>query len=216
MAYVLLTLDNIDELKLALRRELPGVKSGHLTEALASGLGFQTHASLLASLKSVSVIRPNLKTMNFQHLVDRLLYFEYHGITPDFLLSSYRSLNLPDGIWREFRSGNRGANDEWFHECERRNIPMIFLEKRQKYIRLNWDCITLQIQDEGRVRGDKGSELVRAMLKLFQVAAKGAMGKPMFDGSSFTGHVDNLWPALAYELADEYFAMLYGPSSAQQ
>jgi hypothetical protein len=50
MAAIALTNSSVVVVKNALRDEFPGVKSSHITEALASGLGFRTHAALQAAL----------------------------------------------------------------------------------------------------------------------------------------------------------------------
>lgn len=51
----------VDATKLSLTRALPNVKSSHRCEAMARGLGFRTHASLLAETKSA---KPVTATVN--------------------------------------------------------------------------------------------------------------------------------------------------------
>lgn len=52
MSVIPVTSDTVHQLKTALRGALPHVKSGHLTEAIANGLGHGSHAALLAALES--------------------------------------------------------------------------------------------------------------------------------------------------------------------
>jgi hypothetical protein len=54
MAFIMLTRRNVAALKSSLLESFPEVGSGHADEALAAGIGFRTHASLLAALKAQS------------------------------------------------------------------------------------------------------------------------------------------------------------------
>ena len=51
MAAIALTNASVVAVKNALRDEFPAVKSSHITEALASSLGYRTHAALQAALQ---------------------------------------------------------------------------------------------------------------------------------------------------------------------
>lgn len=88
---------------------------------------------------------------------------------------------------------------------------MVFIEMRRKYARLNWDCITIDASEDAHVHGKSGKDLGALMFKIFQTATKNAEGKPFFDASAMTGHVDGLVPELAYDLADNFFSLLYRP-----
>lgn len=52
MAFILLTRRNVAALKSSLIEAFPEIGSGHADEALAAGIGFRTHASLLAALRA--------------------------------------------------------------------------------------------------------------------------------------------------------------------
>jgi hypothetical protein len=52
MAFLMLTRRNVAALKLSLLKTFPEIGSGHADEALAAGIGFRTHASLLAAIKA--------------------------------------------------------------------------------------------------------------------------------------------------------------------
>jgi hypothetical protein len=52
MAFVVLTRRNIAAIKSSLLTAFPGLGSGHADESIAAGLGYRTHAALLASLKA--------------------------------------------------------------------------------------------------------------------------------------------------------------------
>ena len=54
MAFIMLTRRNIAALKSSLLKTFPEIGSGHADEALAAGIGFRTHASLLTALKAQS------------------------------------------------------------------------------------------------------------------------------------------------------------------
>lgn len=216
MAAILLTTDNIDFVKAGLRETLPEAKSSHLTEALALGTGYNTHAALLAAIKTAAPNRPVLARLDDRRIVARLSAF---GYADDDLISTSeiaRSPDLPERIWAEFQSGDIDANNYWFRECQERDIPNLRIERRRKYVELHWDCISIDSRGEAHVQGERGSALVRDMFKTYQGIARRVPGKSEFFGSSFVGSVDRLWPELAYELADEFFAMLYEPMRLQQ
>ncbi|KND16850.1 hypothetical protein ADZ37_20770 [Pannonibacter phragmitetus] len=89
---------------------------------------------------------------------------------------------------------------------------MIFMEKRRKYVKLNWDCITIDPSEDGHVRGDAESDLMPPMREIFKRLAKNAPSDPFFLGKSFVGSIDRLSPETAYEMADTFFEMLYPPT----
>jgi len=78
MPALLLTAENIRVLKVELGQLLPTVKSSHRTEALAAGLGFRTHAALLASMQGVAMTRPPFAAFDPSHLSQRLAAFGHY------------------------------------------------------------------------------------------------------------------------------------------
>ena len=215
MAAFLLTLENIEFVKEHLRGTLLAAKSAHLTEALASGLGFRTHAALLAAIKTAPTARPLLGSIDDAKIATRLVELGFPATKPVSTLDVIRSREFPDRIWAEFQSGDRDANDLWFFECRHRNIPNLRIERRRKYFKLHWDCISIHPDDEAHVQGTNGRVLVRKMYDTFQDIARTTEGKPMFQGSSFVGSVDRLSPEMARAMADAFFAMLFLPMHEQ-
>ncbi|RWC37997.1 MAG: hypothetical protein EOS28_31250 [Mesorhizobium sp.] len=211
MAAVLLTSDNLDFVKTNLRQAVPQVKSSHLTEALAFGAGYRTHASLLVAMKSARLSQPLLGDVDWSLITSRLTAFGYVGVDLSSLDAITRAPGLPKRIWIEFRSGDIGSNNYWFRECRQREIPNIRIERRTKYVKLNWDCISIDPSREAHVQGEFGTALGREMFKAYQSIARRIPGKSEFVGSSFVGSVDHLLPEAAHEIADAFFAMLYTP-----
>lgn len=216
MAAILLTRDNIEFLKSESRRFLSGVRSSHLTEALAHGLGYRTHASLLASLTQNKERKPILAELDVQLFSERMASLGYLGFEYGSVMAVPRSSDLPDRIWLKFRRTDRAMNDSWFRECRDRNIPNVCIRTRRKYVELYWDCVSIDSRDEAHVQGERGSALMREMFKTYQGIARRIRGKSDFFGSSFVGTVDDLLPELADDLADAFFAMLYQPMRQQR
>lgn len=81
MSAPLLEPSSVDALKRALLDAFPKVKSSHLSEALASALGFQTQAALKAELGRPATVHPTA-TLNVQLLRKRLSQFGYHEDDP--------------------------------------------------------------------------------------------------------------------------------------
>lgn len=211
MASILLTLDNIDFVKSELRKAMPAAKSAHLTEALAFGAGYNTHAAMLAAIKTSTGHRPILAKLDDTRIAARLSALGQAMPSAVSTVTTARSSELPERVWVEFRNGDMSANHFWFRECQKRNIPNLRIERRRKYVKLSWDCISIDSRNEGHVRDERGNALLRRMVKTYHAIAHRLPAKPRFFGSSFVGSVDQLLPELACDLADEFFAMLYEP-----
>lgn len=209
MTAILASRDNLDFIKKELRSALSSVGSSRLSEALAAGLGFQTHAALLAAERSNA--HPMLLKIDAARMTTRLDQLGYDGVDLGCVVAVARSLQLPERIYTEFRNGDRASNNLWFYECRRRNIPMVHIETRRKFVKLRWDCITIEKRNEAHVREEAGDRLVHVMAHRFRQMARGASGKPFFSGSSFAGSIDWLLPEMARDMAEEFFAMLYVP-----
>lgn len=208
MALFLASRENLTFLKQSLRIEFPQIRSSHLTEAMAFGLGFRTHAALLSQTEGRP---PPVLRVHIARMAERLEAFGYPEVPLKFVIRAARSPSLPERISAAYRTGDRVENDRWFYECRRRNIPMVYIETRRKYASLRWDCITIDPRFESHVQESGDADLVYPMAARFREMTRGMPGKPMFDGKSFVGCVDPLLPELARELAEIYFEMLYTP-----
>ena len=209
MTAILASYENLLFIKKELRAALPNIGSSRLSEALAAGLGFKTHAALLAAEQANT--HSMLLKIDSARMTARLNQFGYQDIDLGCVVAVARSPQLPERIYSEFRDGDRASNDRWFYECRRRNIPMIHIETRRKFVKLRWDCITIDTRDEAHVQDEAGTRLVHVMGSKFRQMVRGVSGKPWFEGKSFVGWVDRLSPELARDMAEEFFAMLYVP-----
>ena len=211
MPILFLTPDNCSFVKRELRERLCTVKSSHLSEALAATLGFRTHAALLAATRSAVVDRPMLKQVDENRMGERLRGLGYGPMAPFDLAGIVRSDQLPLAAWREFGNRDKAADERWFKECQRRDIPNVCIRLRVKYAELSWDCISIDPAGEDHLRDDHGAALVRIMFERFRDLAKSSPAKPEFFGSAFVGTIDRLSPSLARDIADDYFMRLYSP-----
>lgn len=211
MPVFFLTPQNCSFAKRALRARLLQVKSSHLSEALATALGFRTHAALLAAMNHWGGERPALVQVDPTQLSRRLQDLGYRPIDPSDLVEIVRMPDLPVAAWREFRNRDLAANGIWFRECQRRDIPNVCIRLRTKYAELSWDCISIDPRNEGHVRNERASDLVEVMFKRYQAFARGNCPKSEFFGSAFAGTVDRLSPSVARDIADDFFSRLYMP-----
>ena len=209
MAALLLTRDNHDALKDALRSACPDVGSSHAGEALARALGFRTHAALLHAQGSLEGPTPLLVRACDIRLATRLL--ELTGQCHAFSLIETVRAGLPLPIWRAFKRQDLSANNDWFHDCQHRNMPLVSLHPGISYVRLNWDCITTQHNYDHHIRGEAGNALCGTMYHHFCDMVQGDPTKAFFEGSAFVGDIKGLLPATAMRLADDLFEMLYAP-----
>src|SRR5207244_1423226 len=95
MAIVVFTRRNVAALKSSVRTALPSIRSAHADEAIAAGIGFKTHAAMLAALRAQSGARLAV-VLNEWMISARLM--ELTGSEPDFevLSKACWEAKLPD------------------------------------------------------------------------------------------------------------------------
>ncbi len=207
MAALALTQLNLEFVKQSLRQRCEGVRSSHLSEALAAGCGYHTHMALVAAIRECDPRWPEVARVDDSRFLARLAGLGYMvdgGVLPAIV----RSPKLPKGLWRIFRDGDIPAMDLWFRECQRRDIPYVYVTPRRKYARIDWDCISTDTRHDDVVATEASNALLDGMYKTFQRLA--APNKAMFEGSAFVGQIDHLTIDAALSLADEMFIALKG------
>lgn len=109
MAFVVFTRRNVTALKSLVRTALPSIGSAHADEALAAGIGFRTHAAMLAALKAQGGAKLTV-VLNEWSVRARLA--ELTGSEPDFeaLRLALWEAKLPDTADSPLRMG-----DWWTH-----------------------------------------------------------------------------------------------------
>lgn len=210
MTLIILSKENWRAAKAELHQSLPHVRSSHLAEAMAAAVGEHTHIGLSRLLQD-SDARAQVRIVNASDFAIRLQGFGYRPVDLSSLDRAFSSADLPHRAYAAFRSGDRAANDRHYHQCNALSRPMMMVRTARKYAELEWDGITVDPNEEDYLHGDAGTALARIMFNLFQACAKGAPGKPIFCGSAFTGTVKRLLPETAYQLAEDYFRLLYSP-----
>ena len=212
MPLMILSDENIAAAKTALRTQLPQVRSSHLTEAIATGLRFRTHAALRAAIVADAALPPGIALASPADFDRRLQELGYGPAPGDPFGDVVASRSLPDLPYAEFKRGDRIGTDGHYYYCQKRNRPMVMVRTARVYAELEWDCITVSPDQEDYLYGtDDGRALGRLMFDKFQALARGAPGKPLFLGGPFTGTVKKLLPDTARALAEEYFRLLYLP-----
>lgn len=83
MTAIALVESSLAALKKSLRKDLPDVRSAHLTEAMAAALGFRTHASLLAELPG-QANDPAIHLLDYERFEARLCEFGYQLADDEF------------------------------------------------------------------------------------------------------------------------------------
>src|SRR5574343_1208492 len=137
MTAIALAEPSLAALKKSLRKDLPDVRSSHLTEAMAAALDFRTHASLLAALPSQAA-DPGILLLDNERFEARLGEFGYQRASDEFRfewLDDCPDLisTMPDsGYDIEYRSQRDKA---W------RNLMVLTVNEgiRQKYFSLRAD-----------------------------------------------------------------------------
>jgi len=206
MAIFLITHENIEYVKAALRQTFPGVRSAHRIEAFATALGYRTYAALLADLRPGEQF-PAIASVSQLRFSSRLAELGYPGCEMSELAQIVRSPDLPHRPWAVFKNGDLSANNRWYRECQRRDIPNVRIETRTKLVELSWDCIS----QDNRHDDTRGTEHLDAMFARFQKRSYPSSTRPIFFGSAFVGSIDRLLPEVAMDIADEIFKVLMEP-----
>jgi len=213
MTVLALTDSNLTYVKRTLRSELYEVKSSHLSEALAVAFGFKTNIAFKTFLNNTSKEQFVLKAVSGNAFCMRLLELNGEEFGELRLDKIIRSAELPDPVWREFKSNDVSGKNTWFKKCEKMSIPFITITTRRKYAHLNWDHFSLNPKHDSSLKGsDDGRSL---MHKLYDAFCKlpPTSKKAFFDGSVLVGGIDNLTPEEARKLADTYFLHIYSAIS---
>lgn len=98
MAAIALSIESLRSLKNVLQDRFPTIKSSHMSEALASALGFRTHAALLT--QAAAGITNPLYPLNESRFIERLHQLRYPGIQA----FSFDDLINGRGVPEEFRT----------------------------------------------------------------------------------------------------------------
>lgn len=207
MVALRLTEANLKHVKRELLRSYKGIKSSHLTEALAVAAGYRTHAALqtmISSAASVPVVH-----LDERGWLTRLDQLGYTGVEVEALRVAAQASDLPDRCWCEVKKGDSDGINEWFFRCREQDIPTIDLSFARKYVKLRWDCISMNSDRDVGVLGESARPLVNKLFATFQAHAKADPGKPMFEGNPFVGVIENLLPDTARRIAGEFFILLY-------
>lgn len=92
---------SLRSVKNRLQARFPSVKSSHLTEAIAAGLGYQTNAALRAELEGSSRMRLRYVSLDAERFRDRLLELNY-PLQPDLQMGKQPPAPSPSPQYREW------------------------------------------------------------------------------------------------------------------
>lgn len=218
MTLIVLTEENCTAAKAALHDALPAIRSSHLAEAMAAGLGYRTHAALRSDMKAHIGLHPPLADGDDMRFVARLEELGYRKRVPSHFENAFSAEILPDIPYVFATKYHRAAADGRHFICRERGWPMMAVKMARHYATLEWDCITIDTSEEAHVQGREADDvnLVRRMYDLFQERVKGGPGNPYFYGSAFVGDIKKLVPNTARQLAEDYFRLLYQPMNEQR
>jgi hypothetical protein len=183
-----------------------GMGSAHASEAIAALCDFNTNIALKTELARHD--RSPVANLYKDRFCERLLGLGYQNFDHDEFFGKFYSLKFQDSMWLAHQNGDRNLRDGWYGVCQRQSLPFITISKRRKYCKLEWDCISIDPDNEAHIRGAHGEQLVGILLNLYRAVARGHDLKSMFDGSSFYGTIDNLSEESAYRIASYFFWFL--------
>lgn len=211
MAIFLPNHHNIRFLKSVLRNDF-GMRSAHATEAIASLLGFRSHASFLAAGSQLTDV--TAFNVDFEAFEERAAQLGYEETSSEYLHMIFKDIAWPEPAWKFFDKRDAKGRDTWFFECKKRAIPFLHIAKARKYCTVEWDHITMDSDYDQMVRKAGDGDMGQVLFKTYQFIALGAEPKSFFSGSSMVGNVKGLSDGSARQIANA-FAMLLFPGNLQ-
>jgi hypothetical protein len=208
MTTVLLHSQNLEYLKKLSRKQFPSLGSSHLTEAIATGLGFKKHASLIAALDHPT---SRLHAVAFSNLAFRERTRDLANNTGKIVSGAaeyslqFDQDDLPVPCWQPNQS------DTVYFKYSRLNLPIIFIkDRKQKYCTLDYDYHFPSLHEVKEF--DFGAAKDAAIPKLGQeyrhMAKTLDMPKSFFEGTIVTGWVKRV-PIKDVRVFADRFALVY-------
>ena len=212
MTTVLLNTQNLEFLKKISRELYPKVGSSHLTEAIAVGLGFNKHASLLSALKHKSS-RLHAVAFSETGMVLRLQQLVKDcGQTDcrfEVNILQFNQHDLPVSCWQSQQS------NAIYYKYSRLNLPIIFIkDSKRKYCTLDYDY---HFSDGHAIKGfdfreAKGIAVQQLLVEFQRLAKLHEMPISYFEGQLGTGWITKVQitkvEAFANNFALAYFALI--------
>ncbi len=208
MTTVLLHYQNLEFLKKSSRELYPKVGSSHLTEAIAAGLGFNKHASLLSALGHKSS-RLHAVAFSETGMVLRLQRLLKDGGQTDsgFEVNKlqFDQHDLPVSCWQSQQS------NATYYKYSRLNLPIIFIkDSKRKYCTLDYDY---HFSDGHGIRGfdfrkAKGFAVQQLLVEFQRLAKLHEMPISYFEGQIGTGWITRV-PITTVEAFANNFALAY-------
>lgn len=204
MTYVLITTENLATFKKSYANISPLIKSSHLTEATARGLGFLSNAALRQSLKIKQSKTPQYITFNERKFHDFLLR-KAPNVTHPSPKSLFQSLPLP--LFKYINSANLNKTvqkNAWFYTCRKNNTPFVYIEKQRKYYSVHWDYISVDEHHNPKKFTEKDAISIKNLAHQYG-------GKKMkYEFSVLVGDIENIDSLNSAEiLAYEIFKILH-------
>ncbi|MBW3097147.1 hypothetical protein [Pseudohoeflea coraliihabitans] len=144
----------------------------------------------------------------------RFAVLGHPSISDDPFAAIVRHDEIPEPCWREIGKRDLTANNTWFYQCWRDDIPVIYVSNARKYVRLACDCISNNGNGDKKATGKASNALGNGMFGSFQRLAIHDSGKAMYRGWPFGGTIEAFVPSTAFAIADTFFATLFHPTRA--
>lgn len=197
MSKFVLIEENIDSIKISLKKEYPQIKSSHLTEAIARGLNFGSNAAMKVFLSKDKTICNLLSDFNKDTFKDWLSEKSYEG---NFEVSDglFESIFLPPWIISN-KVEMQSAHDRM---CSDFNIPSIIIKPKGKKADIHWDCATLNYEFETQLLDSPYSKSIR------ELEGKFGSKRALFVPSVFVGTICSVNRENSKLVAAEIFSII--------
>lgn len=190
---------NIASFKLLLKTHFPLIRSSHLSEAIARGLGFNSNAAFLVAIEQSKLPRFELSTFN-EKVFSNWLGTKGYGEIDLIPCAVFESVDAP--IW--LCSKSEIVRDNWYNYARGYNIPTVHIAPKLKFAAVHWDYISVDEHHDA----SKFTKIDAAKISDQIDKYNGKVSLPG-EFKVFTGDVEELTIDEAKLFATEIFSILH-------
>lgn len=200
MTPILFTIPNLNFLKPRLAALFSHTKSSHLSEAIAAGFEFRTHAALLAFAKGPEGFNAPV-VFSADRMFNRLVQLGYTLEQRDCGELQTLFNDLPNKSW------HAEQDEKLFREYSRLNLPFVWLkDRKRKYCSLSWDHhVPSSYQSEIESFDKRLGIGTRSLFRDYQLLARTQNAvRSYFQGSILVGKIERIPIATSSSFAQEF------------
>ena len=102
------------------------------------------------------------------------------------------------------KNGDDDSQNRWFRQCRKNNVPHVYVEVARRYASVNWDCISLNVEDANHISACNNEINLEILSVFHEYCSK----KSTYFFSADVGRMKGLLPSDAEQAAERVFEIL--------